>query len=54
VDFLPQGGGKVPDPITARIFMDILLHTRPELASNKIAAKKATADALRLNGWNIQ
>ena len=53
VDFLPQGGGKTPDPVTARVFTDVVLHTHPNLSNDKPALRKAISDALNLNGWSL-
>jgi hypothetical protein len=52
VDFLPQGGGRPVDPITARIYLDTALHTHPELANNPKAAQAAAIQAAVLNGWS--
>jgi hypothetical protein len=54
VDFLPQGGGRAPDPITARIYTDVVLHTNPELGNNPAALKDAIKKAAGLNGWKVE
>ncbi len=53
VDFLPQGGGQTLDPITARIYTDVVLHTNPSLAKNPQALKDAIKSAVTLNGWRL-
>jgi hypothetical protein len=54
VDFLPQGGGQQVDPITARIYMDVILHSNPALANNPKAAQAAAKQAAAQNGWAVQ
>jgi hypothetical protein len=50
-DFLPQGGGRTPDPVTIHIYTDAVRHTNPSLTGTALqnAAKKAAS----ANGWSV-
>lgn len=54
IDFLPQGGGRPLDPVTASIYSDVVLHSNPNLARDPKALKAAIAQAIQLNGWTVR
>lgn len=54
VDFLPQGGGKTLDPVSAQIYTDVVLHSNPNLARDPKALKAAIVQAAGVNGWKLQ
>lgn len=53
-DFLPKGGGKPADQVTANIFAQTVAHTHPELAQDRAKLRAATAQALTSYGWGVQ